>query len=70
MTNDAKIPPPANPQEKLALKKQKERPNQEDDIVILYDPPRNFKRLKKAKDKVTFDDAIVTLQVMSEEEEL
>lgn len=66
MTSGAKVPPPADPQEKPTLKKQKESPNREDDIVLPYDSPRNFKRLKKAKDKVTFDDANVTLQVMSQ----
>ena len=65
MISDAKVPPPANPQEKPALKKQKERPSGEDEIVLPCDSPKHFKRLKKAKDKVTFDDASVTLQVMS-----
>ena len=64
MTSNAKAPPPSNPQKQRALKKHKEILSQEDEIVLPFDPPRDFKRLKKAKDKVTYDGADLTLQVM------
>ena len=66
MTSNAKAPPFANPQEQPALEKQKEILSQEDEIVLPYDPPRAFKRLKKAKEKVTYDGADVTLQELSQ----
>ena len=66
MTNNAKVPPLANPQEKHALKKHKEILSQEDGIVLSYDPPRDFKRLKKAKDKVTYDGVDVTSQIKAQ----
>ena len=53
MTNNAKVFPPANPQENPALKKQKEILSQEDGIILPYDPSKFFKRLNKAKDKNT-----------------
>ena len=66
MTSNAKAPPPAKSQVQPALKKQKKILSQDDGIVLPFDPPKVFKRLKKAKDKVTYDGAHVTLQVMSQ----